>query len=199
MKIAVLASGNGSNLQALIDRQDDSNSQYRIVAVITDKPGAKAIERARNAEIPAYELSPKAFVSKQEYEKQIVQYLHQHEVQFVVLAGYMRIVGEELLQAYEGRMINLHPSLLPAFQGLHAPQQAIDAGVRVSGCTIHFVDEGLDTGPIILQQAVLVDFHDTEQSLQAKIQQHEHRMVVEVVNLYAQNRIIRHGRRTEII
>lgn len=198
-QIAVLASGNGSNLQALIDAQQKGTASYQISVVISDKSGAKALERAKQAGIPAFEILPKDFISKQEYEQQVLKYLNQYDVQLVVLAGYMRIVGPTLLGSYEGRMINLHPSLLPAFQGIHAPKQAIDAGVKISGCTIHFVDEGLDTGPIIAQRPVFVDFSDDEHTLQAKIQKLEHPLIVEVVELIAQGRVKRDGRRVQIL
>lgn len=198
-RIAVLASGNGSNLQALINAQQKRNYAYQISVVISDKSEAKALERAKQAGIPTFTIIPKDFASKQEYEQQVLKYLQQYGVQLVVLAGYMRIVGPTLLASYDGRMINLHPSLLPAFQGIHAPKQAIDAGVKVSGCTIHFVDEGLDTGPIIAQRPVIVEDSDDEHTLQAKIQKLEHPLVVEVVELIAQGRVKRDGRRVQIL
>jgi phosphoribosylglycinamide formyltransferase-1 len=199
LRVAVLASGTGSNLQALIDAQAKSFAGYEIVVVISDKPGAKALERAKNARIPAFEVLPKTFASKNDYEQQLLVYLENHGVDLVVLAGYMRIVGTTLLEAYEGRMINLHPSLLPAFQGIDAQKQAIEAGVKLSGCTMHFVDIGLDTGPIIAQSSVMVDYNDDEASLKQKIQVEEHKLIVNVVELIAEGRVIQHGRRVEIL
>ncbi|OEF97186.1 phosphoribosylglycinamide formyltransferase [Desulfuribacillus alkaliarsenatis] len=199
LAVAVLASGNGSNLQALIDAQQEGSLSYEIKVVITDKHGARAVSRARESNIVAYEYAPKDYPSKADYEQQVLNCLNKHNIELVVLAGYMRIVGATLLNAFDGRMINLHPSLLPSFQGIHAPQQAIDAGVKVSGCTIHFVDEGLDTGPIIAQQPVTVTFADNADTLQAKIQKLEHKLIVDVVELIAQGRVKRHGRIIEII
>lgn len=189
--VAVFASGTGTNLQALIDAQ--AASDYQIVLVVTDKPGAMAIERARSAGISSLELSPKDFIDKAAYEAQILKELANYEIELVVLAGYMRIVGATLLQAYQGRMLNLHPSLLPAFQGIAAPQQAIDAGVKISGCSVHLVDEGLDTGPIIDQRAVPVYVTDDAASLQARIQQEEYKLLVEVVQAIAKEKIAVNG------
>jgi len=198
LRVAVLASGTGSNLQALIDAQAKQDASYEIVVVLTDKPNAKALERAKNAGIAAYEVIPKTFATKNDYEQHLLVYLDNHGIDLVVLAGYMRIVGTTLLTAYEGRMINLHPSLLPSFQGIDAQKQAIEAGVKLTGCTIHFVDAGLDTGPIIAQSAVAVDYHDDEASLKQKIQVEEHKLIVSAVELIAEGRVIQYGRRVEI-
>lgn len=194
-KVAVLASGTGSNLQVLIDGADI----YEIALVITDQPDVMARERAERAGIAAYEILPRNFSSKVAYEAEVVARLQEADVDLVVLAGYMRIVGETLLASYEGAIINLHPSLLPAFQGLDAQGQALAAGVKITGATMHFVDAGLDTGPIIMQEAVSVDYADDITSLIGKIQKVEHKIIRETVRLLAQGRVVQHGRLVEIL
>ena len=201
LQIAVLASGSGSNLQALIDTWEDGGrdgKRFAIAVVITDKPQSMAALRAEKHGIPTYRLDPKNFVDKQAYEAEIVRCLQNFCVELVVLAGYMRIVGPILLTGYEGRMINLHPSLLPAFPGLNAQEQALQAGVKVSGCTMHFVDQGMDTGPIIAQRVVDVEFADNAETLHRKIQHQEHRLIVEVVNWIAEGKVECHGKRVKI-
>ncbi|OZM56232.1 phosphoribosylglycinamide formyltransferase [Lottiidibacillus patelloidae] len=166
-KIAVFASGNGSNFQALLDAQDQSN--YEIVLLVCDNKEAKVMERATFANIPIFCFAAKDYNSKEDYEKVIVKQLHRFEVEFIALAGYMRIIGKTMLDIYEGKIINIHPSLLPAFQGKDAIEQALAKGVCITGVTIHFIDEGIDTGPIIAQEVVKISLGETKETLRRKI------------------------------
>jgi phosphoribosylglycinamide formyltransferase-1 len=153
--------------------------------VISDKKDAKALERAQARQIPTVFLDPKAYPNRASYDTAVVRVLLEHRVDFVVLAGYMRIVTKALLDPFPNKVINVHPSLLPSFPGLHAQRQALAAGVKVSGCTVHFVDEAVDHGPIIAQAAVPVLEEDTEQSLSERILIEEHRLLPMVISLYA--------------
>lgn len=173
-KIAVFASGSGTNFQSIIDAVKRNELNAEVVLLVCDKPGAKAIERAQKANIPTFIFSAKDYQNKAEFEKEILEELKKKEVDFIALAGYMRLIGETILKEYEGRIVNIHPSLLPSFPGIDAIGQAIDAKVKVTGVTIHFVDEGMDTGPIIAQEAVYVDDNETHESLKTKIQKVEH-------------------------
>lgn len=178
MKIAIFASGSGSNFQALID---DVIIRESVALLVCDKPGAFVLERAEAAGIPAFLFSPKTFVDKVAFEQEIVAKLKESEVEFLVLAGYMRLIGETLLTAYENKIINLHPSLLPEFPGKDAIGQAMDAGVLKTGVTAHFVDAGMDTGPIIAQQSVAILPEDTLDILTTRIHKVEHAFYPEVV------------------
>ena len=180
-KIAVFASGSGSNFQALVDAAKANGQSYEIVLLVCDKPGAYCIERAQQAEVPSLEISPKDFATKADYEKEILQKLQMSGVELIVLAGYMRLIGETLLSAYEGRIVNIHPSLLPSFPGKDAIGQAFQAKVKITGVTVHYVDEGMDTGPIIAQEAVKMEENETRESLEAKIHQVEHLLYPNVI------------------
>lgn len=180
-KIAVFASGSGSNFQALAVSAQAGSLNAEICLLVCDKPGAFAVERAEMLGIPALVLSPKVFPSKEAYEAEILQSLIALDVELVVLAGYMRLIGPTLLQAFEGKIVNIHPSLLPAFPGKDAIGQALAAGVKTTGVTIHFVDEGMDTGPAIASAAVKVSDGETRESLQKKIQRVEHSLYPEVL------------------
>ncbi|BAB04351.1 phosphoribosylglycinamide formyltransferase [Halalkalibacterium halodurans] len=175
-RVAIFASGSGTNAEAIIQSQKAGQLPCEVALLITDKPGAKVVERVKVHEIPVCALDPKTYPSKEAYEIEVVQQLKEKQIDFVVLAGYMRLVGPTLLGAYEGRIVNIHPSLLPAFPGLHAIEQAIRANVKVTGVTIHYVDEGMDTGPIIAQEAVSIEEEDTLETLTTKIQAVEHRL-----------------------
>ncbi|UTR08821.1 phosphoribosylglycinamide formyltransferase [Evansella sp. LMS18] len=170
MNIAVFASGNGSNFEAIVQ------AGAEVKLLVCDKPGAYALERAESHGIQSFVFQPKDFSSKADYEQQIIEKLNECGIELIVLAGYMRLIGPVLLKAYEGRIINIHPSLLPAFPGLDAIGQAMDAGVKVSGVTVHFVDEGMDTGPIIAQEPVKIEDGDTLDDVTKKIQQVEHQL-----------------------
>jgi phosphoribosylglycinamide formyltransferase-1 len=180
-KIAVFASGSGSNFQAMIDAVEAGNLTAEIALLVCDKPGAYAEKRAEEAAIPIFSFSPKTYSGKAAFEQAILTELQRHGVEWVVLAGYMRLIGPTLLKAYEGRIMNIHPSLLPAFPGLDAIGQAFDARVKVSGVTIHFVDEGMDTGPIIAQEPVRIEENDTREDVQHNIQAVEHRLYPQTI------------------
>jgi phosphoribosylglycinamide formyltransferase-1 len=180
VRVGVLASGRGSNFAALLRHQESGYFQSaRIVALVSNVSTAGALEAARNAGMAADFISPKQFGSAAEYEQAIIDAMEQHQVEWLVLAGYMKIVGNTLLRRYPQRILNIHPSLLPSFPGLHAQQQALEHGVRVSGCTVHFVDSGMDTGPIIGQRAVPVLPDDTEDTLSSRILEQEHQLYAE--------------------
>ncbi|MEG6520950.1 phosphoribosylglycinamide formyltransferase [Desulfotomaculum sp. 1211_IL3151] len=198
LRLGVLASGRGSNLQAIMDRCQAGSLVAEVVVVISDKPAAYALERARRAGIAAYGLEMAAFPSKREYEQAVVELLREAGVQLLCLAGYMRLVGEPLLQAFPNKIMNIHPALLPSFPGLHGQRDALQYGVKISGCTVHFIDEGMDTGPIILQAAVPVLGDDTEETLAARILEQEHRLYPEAIQLYAEGRLEVEGRRVYI-
>lgn len=182
-KIAVFASGNGSNFQAIIDVVQTGELKADIALLVCDKPGAFAIERANAARIPTFSFNPKEFSSKEAYEKVITEQLTSYGVEFIVLAGYMRLVGPTLLGAYSGRIINIHPSLLPAFPGKDAIGQALAAKAKWSGVTIHYVDEGMDTGPIIVQERIRISEKETRESLQKKIQSIEHKLYPSILQM----------------
>ncbi len=198
-KIAVLLSGRGSNFEALYRASLHAGANFEISTVISDKKKAPGLEKARAFGITAFHVSPGSFITREDYEARIVQLLSQREVQLVCLAGYMRIVGQTLLQAFPNRIMNIHPALLPAFPGLHAQRQAVEHGVRFSGCTVHFVDGGMDTGPIILQRCVQVEAGDTEETLGARILEQEHRAFPEAVCLFFDKKLKISGRRVIIV
>lgn len=172
--IAVFASGTGSNFEAILHAVDRGQIQAKVVLVVCDKPGARVIEKAEAAGISTLVLKPKEFPSKEDYEKAILAGLEEKSVSFIILAGYMRLIGPTLLQAFSGRIVNIHPSLLPSFPGLHAIEQAFQAGVKITGVTIHFVDEGMDTGPILAQRPVEIHEDDTIDTLEERIHAIEH-------------------------
>lgn len=180
-KIAVFASGSGSNFQAIAVAAQAGMLNVEISLLVCDKPGAFAVDRAEMLGIPALVISPKSYPSKAAYEAEILQKLAGLEIDMIVLAGYMRLIGPTLLEAYEGKIVNIHPSILPAFPGKDAIGQALAAGVEKTGVTIHYVDEGMDTGPIIASAAVKIAPGETRESLQKKIQRIEHSLYPEVL------------------
>jgi len=198
-KLAVLVSGRGSNLQAIIDSIENGYLKARISVVVSDIGDAYALERARNHGINAVHVDPKKSGSKDLYEEEVLKVLKHHNVQLVLLAGYMKILGKPLLAAYKNRILNIHPALLPAFPGLHAQEQAFRYGVKVAGCTVHFVDEELDCGPIILQRCVEVKEDDTDQTLAEKILEQEHKIYPEAVKLFVEKKLRIEGRKVKII
>lgn len=177
-RMAVFASGTGSNFSAIMN---DEVLRNHVVLLVCDKPGAHVIGKAASFGIQSVVIEPNNYASKEEYETLIIKKLKQANVEWIFLAGYMRIIGETLLDAYEGRIVNIHPSLLPSFPGKDAVGQALEAGVKVSGVTIHYVDEGIDTGPIIAQEPVTVFPNDTRESLLERIQQVEHTLYPKVI------------------
>ncbi|WP_306437551.1 phosphoribosylglycinamide formyltransferase [Saccharibacillus sp. O23] len=194
-RIAVFASGSGSNFQALLDASRAGNLGAQIALLVCDKPQAKAVERARAAGVPVFVFTPKEYESREAYERVILEELERAKIDLIVLAGYMRLITSMLVEPYSGRMINIHPSLLPSFPGKDAAGQAVEHGVRVSGATVHFVDGGMDTGPIIAQRAVEVMPEDTATELQARIQETERLLYPEVVSWFAAGRVKLEGRR----
>ena len=202
LRVAVLASGRGSNLQAIIDAIDAGQVHAQIVAVISNKKDAVALERARKHGLPDLFVDPKPFAgrpdSRDAYDRALLDTLQQRNVELVLLAGYMKIVTAILVNAYANRMMNIHPSLLPSFPGLEVQKKAIDWGCKLAGCTVHFVTEGVDEGPIILQAAVPVLDGDTPDELAARILEQEHKIYPRAVQLFAEGRLKVDGRRVLI-
>jgi phosphoribosylglycinamide formyltransferase-1 len=202
LRLGVLASGRGSNLQAVIDAIESGILQARIAAVISNKKNAQALERARTHGVTDVFLDPAPYstlIDKREaYDRAVLDILRKHEVDLVLLAGYMKIVTPVLIDAYRNRMMNIHPSLLPAFPGLDAQKQTLEWGAKVAGCTVHFVTEGVDEGPIILQAAVPVMEGDSPETLAARILLEEHVIYPRAVQLYADGRLLVEGRRVRI-
>jgi phosphoribosylglycinamide formyltransferase 1 len=195
-KIAVFASGNGSNFQAIIDVVQTGELKADIALLVCDKPGAFATRRADAARIPTFSFNPKEFSSKEAYEKVITEKLMSYGVEFIVLAGYMRLIGPTLLGEYAGRIVNIHPSLLPAFPGKDAIGQALAAKAEWSGVTIHFVDEGMDTGPIIVQERVRISEKETRESLERKIQHIEHKLYPSILQMLLTRGEVQHDEKT---
>ncbi len=192
--IGVLASGRGSNLQAIIDAIESGRLLARIGIVLSNKKEAHALKRAKTHQIPSVFVDPGGCPSRKSYDNLLYNTLKAHHVEFVVLAGYMRLLTSQLIGPYCGRIINVHPSLLPSFTGLHAQRQALAYGVKVSGCTIHFVDEEMDHGPVIAQATIPVCEGDTESILADRILVEEHRLLPEVIQQYAEGRLSIEGR-----
>jgi len=198
LRVGVLASGRGSNLQALLDAGTRPDYPARVVVVVSDREDARALERATAAGVSALFLNPKDHGDRTAYDAALTATLVRHDVGLVCLAGFMRILSPAFVRAWPGRLMNVHPSLLPAFPGLHAQRQALDYGVKMAGASVHFVDEGVDTGPIILQAAVPVQAADTEKSLAARILVEEHRIYPEAVRLFAEGRLDVDGRKVSV-
>ncbi|SLM48374.1 phosphoribosylglycinamide formyltransferase 1 [Nitrospira japonica] len=202
LRVAVLASGRGSNLQAVIDAIEAGRVEATIVAVISNKKDALALERARKHGLPDVFVDPKPFAGRPDsrvaYDHALLDVLRRHDVELVLLAGYMKIITAVLIDAYANRMMNIHPSLLPSFPGLDVQKKAIDWGCKLAGCTVHFVTEGVDEGPIILQAAVPVLDGDTPDTLAARILEQEHRIYPRAVELFAEGRLRVEGRRVFI-
>jgi phosphoribosylglycinamide formyltransferase-1 len=180
-KIAIFASGNGSNFQAIYDQIQLGVINAEIGLVVCDKPQAGIVARAKSANIPVFSFIPKDYETKLHFEREILDALQMHEIDLVVLAGYMRLIGSTLLEAYANKIVNIHPSLLPAFPGKNAIGQAFQARVKVSGVTVHFVDSGMDTGPIIAQQAIEITDEDTIETITEKIHKVEHVLYPKVI------------------
>lgn len=198
-RIGVLASGRGSNFQALLRSQRAGGlGGGDIVVLVSDKPDAGALAAAREFGIEALPIPAKSFASREAHDGAVVEALVSRKVDLVCLAGYMRILSAAFVGRFKGRMINIHPALLPAFPGLHGQKQALEYGAKVAGATVHFVDEGCDTGPIIMQAAVPVLEDDTEESLSARILEQEHRIYPEAVRLFCEGRLSIEGRRVRI-
>ena len=199
LRIGVLASGSGSNLQTVIDNIENGSLAAEVTCVVSNKASAFALERARRHDIPAIHLDHRSFSGRENYDAAIVEVLRSHGVELVVLAGFMRIITPVLLGAFPAAVMNIHPALLPAFPGLHAQKQALDYGVKISGCSVHFVDAGTDTGPVIIQAAVPVLDDDTEETLSSRILVEEHRIYSEAIRLFAAGRLRIDGRKVIVL
>jgi len=198
LRIGVLASGGGTNLQAIIDRCQDGSLAAEIAVVITNNPGAGALDRASKAGVRTLCINHRDYSEREAFDQAVVKALQEAKVDLVVLAGFMRIITQTFIDAFPNRVINIHPALLPSFPGLHVQQQAIDYGARFSGCTVHFVDGGVDTGAIIIQAVVPVLQNDTADKLAARILEQEHRIYPRAIQLIAEGRVHIDGRKVTI-
>lgn len=197
-RLGILISGSGTNLQAIIDSSERGEMNAEVVCVISNKGDAFGLERARKHSIPAIHLDHRTFSGRAEYDAAVVKRLNEFKVDLVVLAGFMRIVTPVLLDAFPNRVMNIHPALLPSFPGLDAQKQALQYGAKIAGCTVHFVDAGTDTGPIIMQSAVPVLEDDSEETLSQRIHIEEHRLYPAAIRLFAEGRLEVVGRRVKI-
>ncbi len=199
LKIGVLVSGNGTNLQAIIDAIENKELNAKISVVLSNKKTAFALERARKYGLAAVYVDPDPIDNKERYEQEIVRHLRESGAQWIVLAGYMKMITSELLSAYRNHILNIHPSLLPAFKGLFAQTQALNYGVKITGCTVHLVDEGLDSGPVIVQAVVPVLESDTVDTLKSRILEKEHEIYPQVLKWIAEGKLKVEGRKVTIL
>jgi phosphoribosylglycinamide formyltransferase-1 len=201
MRVGVLASGRGSNLQALIEASREGRMAADVAVVISDVADAKALDLAKNAGVEARYVDPRRKGARltDQSEGEIIELLEASRVDLIALAGFMRILGPRFVRHFRGRIMNIHPSLLPSFPGLRVQKKALEYGVKFSGCTVHFVDEGVDTGPIIIQAAVPVVEGDTVESLSKRILREEHRIYAEAIDLFAQGRLKTEGRVVHVL
>ncbi len=198
LRVGVLASGRGSNFASIAEAARAGRIPAAVVVLVSDRARAGAVDIARAGGIEALVIDPGQYPSREAHEKAVTAALDERRVDLVCLAGYMRLLTGTFVRHFEGRLLNIHPSLLPAFPGLHAQRQALEHGVKVAGATVHFVDEGTDTGPIVLQAAVGVREDDTEDTLSARILAEEHRIYLEAIRLFAEGRLALEGRRVRI-
>ncbi len=198
-RVVILISGRGTNMERLIQACQAGEVPAQVVRVISDNPEARGLERARAYGVPTVVVPARAFPDRAAFEAALLQAVQEAEPDLICLAGFMRILSPRFVEAYRYRIMNIHPALLPSFPGLHAQRQALEYGVKVSGCTVHFVDEGVDTGPIIVQKAVPVREDDTEETLAARILEKEHEAYPEAVRLFFEGRLRVEGRRVRIL
>lgn len=199
MNIAVLSSGSGTNLQAIIDNVKSGYIPAKIALVVSDRRRAYALLRAKDAGIETFVLNSKNFKTREDFDKEIVKNLKKKNVELVVLAGFMRLMSPYFVKEYKNRIMNIHPALLPSFKGTHGIKDALDYGVKVTGPTVHFVNEKLDHGPIILQKTIEVKDDDTEDTLLERIQREEHKMYPEAIKLFVEGKLKIEGRRVKIL
>jgi phosphoribosylglycinamide formyltransferase 1 len=197
-KLGVLISGSGSNLQSIIDHIEKGTLAAQIKIVISNNSQAFGLTRAKKHNIPCAVINHQDFSSREDFDRELIRILQNADVDLIVLAGFMRILTTSFLRAFDQKIINIHPALLPAFPGTHVQQKAIDYGVKFSGCTVHFVDEDIDTGPIIIQAVVPVHASDTAETLADRILKEEHKIYPQAIRYFAENRIIKNGRHVEI-
>ena len=198
-RIAIFASGFGSNLQALIDYSKSKSLNGEIFLVFSNNKDAYALERAKKSKIKTVFMDPSRHSSRKQYDLKIIELLEQEKIDLVVLAGYMFLLGTEFIRSFRGKILNIHPALLPAFKGTHGIRDAYQYGVKVTGVTVHFVDEHLDSGPIILQEAVDIDPGDSMEKLEEKIHKVEHKIYPRAVKYFCQDRLIIEGRKVKIL
>ena len=195
LRLGVLVSGRGSNMEAIIKAGEEGKLNAKVVVVISDRSEEPALKKAERKNIKSLYVNPKQFSTKAEYEEELIKIFSSFEVDLIILAGFMRLLSPRFLSYYKNKVLNIHPSLLPSFPGLEPQKQAIDYGVKVSGCTVHFVDEGMDTGPIILQRAVPVLEDDDAESLAERILKEEHDLYWRAIQLIAEGRVTIEGRK----
>jgi phosphoribosylglycinamide formyltransferase 1 len=198
LRIGVLVSGSGSNLQSIMDACERGDIDGSVAVVVSNDPDAYALKRAEASSIPTAVIPHRAFPDRESFDRELARVLNDHQVDLVALAGFMRVLTAWFLQQFPARVINIHPALLPSFPGLHVRQKAIDHGVRFSGCTVHFVDSGVDTGPIIIQAVVPVFPEDTEEDLKDRILTQEHKIYPKAIQLFARKRLRVEGRKVFI-
>lgn len=199
LALGVLISGRGTNLQSILDAIQQERLNAAVKVVVSNVAGVSGLERARTAGIPTAVVNHKSFSGRPAFEQALVQVLREHGAEWIALAGFMRVLTSEFLSAFPGRVLNIHPALLPSFPGVHAQRQALDYGVKFSGCTVHFVDEGTDTGPILGQAVVPVEAGDDEDRLAARILAAEHRLYPEMLQAIAEGRVQRDGRHVQVL
>ncbi len=195
LHVGVLVSGRGSNLQAIIDASEAGKIDATVVVVLSDVQDAYALERARKHNIPPAFVDPKAHATREAFDQAMIAVLTAHQVELICLAGYMRVLSARFINHFRHRIMNIHPALLPAFPGLHVQRKALQHGVKFSGCTVHFADEGVDTGPIIIQSVVPVFDDDTDETLATRILKYEHQIYPRAIQLFAEGRLHVEGRR----
>ena len=198
LNIAILASGSGSNAQAMIDKAAAGVLDVNICCIVCNRPGAGVIERARKAGVTCVVLDHKEFADRESFDLAVVQTLQDHGAQLIVLAGYMRMLSTAFLEAFSGRVINIHPALLPSFPGVHGGSDACEYGVKISGCTVHFVEEKVDSGPVLIQAVVPVNAGESEDDLMNRIHVMEHRIYPQAIQWLAQGRIDVQGRQVHL-
>lgn len=196
--IGVLVSGSGSNLQSIIDHIEAGTLDAEIRVVLSNNPEAYALERCRKHRISSVVIDHRQFDCRENYDRRAIAILESSGVELVVMAGFMRILSPEFFRAFPRRIINIHPALLPAFPGMHVQQKAVEYGVKFAGCTVHFADEGIDTGPIIIQSVVPVYEDDTPDTLSTRILKEEHRIYPQAIQYYAEGKLVIEGRRVLI-
>lgn len=188
-KLAIMASGRGSNFEALYAAIKNEKLNAEIKVLVSDNPESGALTSANNKNIPAECCNRKSYSSKEQFEIALISKINEYDTDLIILAGYMRILGKEFVDTFEGKILNIHPSLLPSFPGLHAQKQALDYGVKYSGCTVHYVDAGLDSGPIIMQRTVPVLDNDTEKTLSLRILKEEHDIYWRAIKLITESKL----------
>jgi len=198
-RIAVFASGFGSNLQALIDYSQGRGFNGEIILVFSNNKDAYALERAKESNIKAVFMDPSEYKNREQYDSKIVELMEEEKIDLVVLAGYMFLLGGEFVRKFKNKILNIHPALLPSFKGTHGIKDAYQYGVKVTGVTVHFVDEGLDSGPIIIQEACYIDNNDSVEKLEEEIHKIEHKIYPKAVEYFCENRLVIEGRKVKIL